>query len=99
MDWITIGLLIFLLVIIILIATTLYQLMPLGDERKRTIQLEAGSYSFLVVVVYLLIEIIIMAYTNLATSDVFSGLNPLTTLIIFSLIYLFSLWKAKRKYS
>lgn len=99
MSGITIGLLVFLLAVILLIALTFYQLMPLGDERKRTIQLEAASYSFLVVIVYLMIELGMMAYTNLATTNVYTGLNPLTTLITFSLIYLFSLWRAKRKYS
>lgn len=99
MDWITIGLLVFLMLITALIIITLYQLLPLGDERKKTIQLEAGAYSFGVVIVYLLIEIGAMTYTNLSTPEVYKRSNPFITLIVFSIIYLITLWRTKRKYS
>lgn len=98
MDWITIGLLTFLIIIVALIVITLYQLLPLGDERKKLIQQEEGSYSFAVVIGYLFIEIGIMTYTNPATPEIFEGLNPFITLIVFSIIYLVSLLRAKRKY-
>ena len=99
MNWISIALIIILVLIASLIIYTLYRLLPLGDERIRMIQLEAGAYSFSVVIVYLLIEIASMAYTNLATNKTFENMNPLITIIIFSIIYLFSLLRSKRKYS
>lgn len=98
MDWIFIGLLAFLLLTVVLIIVTLYNLLPLGDERRKIIQQEAAAYSFAVVICYLLLEIGVMAYTNLATAENFDGLNPFTVLIVISISYLINLWRTKKKY-
>ena len=98
MDWIIIGLLAFLLLTVVLIIVTLYNLLPLGDERRKIIQQEAAAYTFAVVIVYFLIEIAVMFYTNLATTEKFEGLNPLIVLTVISLGYLISLWRTKKKY-
>ena len=98
MDWITIGLIVFLLINVVLIIATLYNLLPLGDERRKIIQQEAAAHSFAVVIAYLLIEIGVMAYTNLATAENFDGLNPFIVLIVISFDYLISLWRTKKKY-
>lgn len=99
MDWILIGIILFFVIVIALIISTLYNLAPLGDERRKAIQQEAGAFSFSVVVIFMLIEIAFMFYKNSITMDNYDGMNPFITLIIFSLIYLLSLWKTKRKYS
>lgn len=99
MDWITIGLFVFLIIIVTLIAFTLYHLLPLGDERKKKIQLKASAYSFSVVIIYLLIEIGYMFYKNLGTIEAYEKLNPFIVLIVFSIIYLLSLVRSNRKYS
>lgn len=98
MDWVAAGLAVFLLVVIVLILLTLYNLAPLGDERRKLIQEKAAAYTFTVTIVYLLIEIGVMAYTNLATAKTYDGLNPFIVLIVFSILYLLSLLRTKRRY-
>ena len=99
MDWILIGIILFFIIVIALIIATLYNLAPLGDERRKAIQQEAGAFSFSVVIIFLLIEIVFMFFTNSKTNNNYEGMHPFTTLIVFPLIYLFSLWRSKRKYS
>lgn len=98
MDWIIFSIIVFLLIILALIFTTLYSLAPLGDERKNLIRQKAEAKSFAVVIVFLLIEIGFMTYTNLATNQIYEGLNPLITLIVISVVYLITLLRTKMKH-
>lgn len=98
MNWITIGLLAFLLLVFVLILVTFYNLAPLGDERKQYIRQKAATDSFAVVLGFLAIEIGIMAYINLATPQTYEGLNPFTTLVVISAMYLLTLLHARKKY-
>lgn len=60
MDSILLAIFIFaLLVSIILIVVTLVSLPPLGDERKNLIQMKAQSYTFAIVILYMIKVILV----------------------------------------
>ena len=77
----------------ILIIITLVSLPQLGDERKNLIKMKAQSYTFAVVIGYVLIQL----FKNMYNSS-YEGINPFTFLITISIIYLISLLFFRKKY-
>jgi hypothetical protein len=77
----------------ILIIITLVSLPQLGDERKNLITMKAQSYTFAVVIGYVLIQLFKNIYNSL-----YEGINPFTFLITISIIYLISLLFFRKKY-
>lgn len=98
MDWIVIVFLSVLAICILLIVMTLASLPQLGDERKNFIKMKAQSYTFVVVIFYLLIKVIESIYVTYWTDDSFKGMNPLILLIVISIIYLVTLLYTKKRY-
>jgi len=94
MDWIIWAFLFSILGIsAILIIVTLVSLPQLGDERKNLIKMKAQSYTFAVVMGYVLIQLFKNIYNG---SN--EGINPFIFLITISIIYLISLLFVRKKY-
>ena len=94
MDWIIWAFLFSILGIsAILIIVTLISLPQLGDERKNLIKMKAQSYTFAVVMGYVLIQLFKNIYNG---SN--EGINPFIFLITISIIYLISLLFVRKKY-
>ncbi|WP_163970904.1 hypothetical protein [Oceanobacillus halotolerans] len=99
MDWIVLTVFFSILAICaILIIITLVSLPQLGDERKNYIKMKAQSYSFAVVIFWMLIEIVENFYVTTWTDGSYGGVNPFTFLIVLSVVYLITLLFFKRKY-
>ncbi|CDQ39966.1 MULTISPECIES: hypothetical protein [Virgibacillus] len=99
MDWIFFTLFIIALMIsVILIIFTLVSLTPLGDERKNFIKMKTQSYTFAVVIGYVLIELFRKGYLNIEIEGAYEGINPFTFLVTISIVYLISLLFFKKKY-
>src|SRR5699024_10555423 len=100
MDSILLTLFIIALIVsIILIVVTLVSLPPLGDERKNLIQMKVQSYTFAIVILYMIKEIYKKAYINIGLDGSYKGINPFTFLLTISIIYLISLLFFKKRYS
>ena len=97
MGWIVVLLFAFL-AMCVLIVITLASLPKLGDERKNFIKTEAQSHTFTIVIGLLLIEIIKMVYLTFWSDSSYNGLNPITFLVVISVVYLLSLLFSKKKY-
>lgn len=87
-----------LVISVLLIGTTLASLPPLGDERKNLIKMKAQSYTFAVVIGYMLVELFRKAYINLRTDGTYAGVNPFVFLVTVSIVYLVTLLFFKKKY-
>ena len=94
MDWIIWAVLFSILGIsAILIIVTLISLPQLGDERKNFIKMKAQSFTFAIVIGYVLIQL----FKNIYNGS-YEGINPFTFLITISIIYLISLLFFRKKY-
>jgi len=98
MDWILIALLAFLLICLTLIVVTLVTLPKLGDERKDLVKMKAQSYTFTVVIGFLLIQIGENVYRVNWGNGSYEGVNPFIFLLVISVFYLISLLITKKKY-
>ena len=98
MSWIVGLFLVFLAICILLIVTTLVSLPKLGDERANYIKMKAQSYTFVVVIGVLLLEIIESIYVTTWTDSSYEGMKPFSFLVTISVIYLISLLLSKKKY-
>lgn len=83
----------FLCMCIGLIVLTFISLLKLGDERKVMIQNKAQVVTFTGVIGFMSLQFL----KNLIRQQ-YEGVNPLTFLIVFSLMYLSSLVYFKKKY-
>lgn len=99
MDWIIWAVLFSILGIsAILIIVTLISLPQLGDERKNFIKMKAQSFTFAIVIGYVLIQLFKKIYINIWKNGSYEGINPVIFLITTSIIYLSSLLFFKKKY-
>lgn len=99
MDWIIITLFFIILGIsAILIIVTLASLPQLGDERKNLIRIRAQSFTFVVVIGYILIQLFKNIYVTTWKNGSYEGINPFTFLVTTSIVYLISLLFFKKKY-
>ncbi|MEK5146739.1 DUF2178 domain-containing protein [Psychrobacillus sp. FSL K6-4615] len=99
MDWIVSTVLFIILGIsAILIISTLVSLPQLGDERKNLVKMKAQSFTFAIVIGYVLIELFQKIYINIWKNGSYEGINPVTFLITTSIIYLSSLLFFRKKY-
>lgn len=98
MDWILIVFFSFLVISLVLIVMTLISLPKLGDERKRFIKMKAQSYTFTIVIGYVLIEIARNIYKTTLGDGFYAGMNPFSFLVVISATYLISLRFSKKKY-
>ncbi|ATP40001.1 hypothetical protein CSE16_08025 [Solibacillus sp. R5-41] len=99
MDWmILIAFLGFLAICLILIIITLVSLTRLGDERKKFIKMKAQSYTFIVVIGYLIIEIGENIYKTIWGNGSYTQIGPFSFLVTISGVYLISLFFFKKKY-
>ncbi|MGX4669827.1 hypothetical protein JNUCC74_11525 [Cerasibacillus sp. JNUCC 74] len=76
----------------------LVSIAQLGDERKNYIKMKAQSLTFIGVISWLLIEMARNIYINTWTDGPYGGINPFSSLIAISVIYLISLLFFKKKY-
>ncbi|MCM2980072.1 hypothetical protein SFC57_10530 [Niallia circulans] len=98
MNWIVALSLIIFAICTLLIVTNLVSLPKLGDERAIYIKMRAQSYTFVVVIGILLLEIIESIYVTTWTNSHYEGMKPFSLLVTISVIYLISLLLSKRKY-
>lgn len=98
LDWIVIAFVTILVMFVALIIITLASLPHLGDERKNFIKMKAQSYSFAVVVILLIIEIIVSIYLTIWGKSSYDGISPFSLLIAISVVYLVTLLIYKKKY-
>lgn len=98
LDWIVIAFVTILVMFVALIIITLASLPHLGDERKNFIKMKAQSYSFAVVVILLIIEIIESIYLTIWGESSYDGISPFSFLIAISVVYLVTLLIYKKKY-
>lgn len=86
------------IVLLLLITTLIVYLFKKGDERKQFIKMKAASATFLVVILYLILEIFSVIYHMTITHKKYEMMNPLVTLITFCILYFVALFFFKRKY-
>lgn len=99
MDWIVSTVLFIILGIsAILIISTLLSLPHLGDERKNLVKMKSQSFTFVIVIGYVLIELFQKIYINIWKNGSYEGINPVVFLITTSIIYLSSLLFFRKKY-
>lgn len=98
MNWFLLVFFGIMMITIILIVTTLSSLVAQGDERKKLIKMKAQSYTFIVVIVYLLFEVGTSMYLSLYSNNKYEGMNPYIFLVVMSIVYLITLLVYKRKY-
>lgn len=98
MDWwlaVLVGIFVLAVVFIFIVLATLP---PLGDERKTFIKMKAQSFTFSVIIVWLLFEVLQSVYLAIWSDQVAKGLNPFVFLFTISIVYLASLLFVKKKY-
>lgn len=88
----------FLAICLILIIITLVSLTRLGDERKKFIKMKAQSYTFIVIIGYLIIEIGENIYKTIWGNGSYAQISPFSLLVTISGVYLISLFFSKKKY-
>jgi len=99
MDWVFLVLFFgFLFVIVALIGMLLFSLAKQGDERKNFIKSKAMSYTFTVIVGFLLIEISFTIYNASVKGIASDGINPFIFLVVISVVYFVNLLYNKRRY-
>lgn len=98
MDWLLILFFSLLFISVTLIVIALASLPKFGDERKNLIKMRAQSYTFTVVIGYILIKIGKNIYRTNWGNGSYEGINPFTFLLTFSVIYLIALLFTKKKY-
>lgn len=96
--WIVIAFVTILVMFVALIIITLASLPHLGDERKNFIKMKAQSYSFAVVVILLIIQIIESIYLTIWGKSSYDGISPFSLHIAISVVYLVTLLIYKKKY-
>lgn len=98
MDWFSVLFLGVLVACVVLICITLVTLPQLGDERKNLIKMKAQSFSFAVVIIWMLFEIGESVYLTLWTESSYQGISPISFSVAISAAYLISLLFFKKKY-
>ncbi|NLB89354.1 MAG: hypothetical protein GX790_09075 [Syntrophomonadaceae bacterium] len=98
MDGMVIVFFSILAICLLLIIITLASLPQLGDERRNFIKMKAQSYTFGVVIVYMLIRVAESIYVTYWTDNSFEGIDPLIFLVVISIIYLTALLFTKKRY-
>ncbi|HLQ87469.1 MAG TPA: hypothetical protein VK109_03035 [Enterococcus sp.] len=97
-GWAPFALFSILALCLVLIIITLSSLLKFGDERKNFIKMKAQSYTFGAVILFLLIKVAQSIYVTYWTDDTFEGIDPLTFLLVISIIYLITLLFTKKRY-
>jgi len=98
MDWVKLVYSVILLVCGILIFFASYS--KKGDERRKFINAKAQSYSFIVVIGMLILEVAQSIYLTIQgnTSSNGYGISPLMFMTLISIIYLVTLLIYRKKY-
>lgn len=98
MDQVVIVFLTIFAICVALIVITLASLPQLGDERKNLIKMKAQSYSFAIVVILLIIEMVESVYLTAWGKSSYDGMSPFSFLMAISVVYLVTLLNYKKKY-
>lgn len=98
MNWVILMFFSIIGISVIAIVITLSSLVKLGDERKDLIKMKAQSYSFVIIVFVLLIDIIQNIFVMFSGQGKFEDVDPFIFLTVISVIYLVSLLFFKKKY-
>ncbi|MFE3573788.1 hypothetical protein [Lysinibacillus sp. NPDC059133] len=102
MSGMNIFIIIFLCLIVVsmsIIISTLYSIAKRQDERQDYIKSKAMTYTFSVVIGFLVIEIILDIYRSMTGQAINLGMSPYIFLFTICIVYLVSLLFFSRKYA